>query len=155
MSKESIDLNICQRGLGETKWTARLGVITKENLDKVKDQRTDNTSAQNALPTPFARFFLMEDAFRIVTSARKDGVEAGLSYRRMVSDCLDVFELLYNWQYHENHRKDESYRLAFRVWGEEEADVLGLVLQEFESVVIESRSEQDFNELALEEFGCF
>ena len=120
MSKESIDLNICQRGLGETKWTARLGVITKENLDKVKDQRTDNTSAQNALPTPFARFFLMEDAFRIVTSAKKDGVEAGLSYRRMVSDCLDVFELLYNWQYHENHRKDESYKLAFRVWGEED-----------------------------------
>ena len=34
-----------------------------------------------------------------------------------------------------------------------EADVLGLVLQKFESVVVESRSEQDFNELALEEFG--
>lgn len=120
MSKESIDLNICQRGLGGSQWTARLGVITKENLDKVKDQRTDNTSAQNALPTPFARFFLMEDAFRIVTAAKKDKTEAGLSYMRMVSDCLDVFELLYNWQYHENHRKEETYKLAFRVWGEED-----------------------------------
>lgn len=119
MSKESVDLNICQRGLGDTKWTPRLGVVTKENLDKVKDLRTDNTSAQNALPTPFARFFLVEDAFRILTGARKDGTEAGLSYKRMVSDCLDVFELLYNWQYHENHRKEESYSLSFRIWDDE------------------------------------
>ena len=35
----------------------------------------------------------------------------------------------------------------------EEADVLGLVLEEFESVVVECRSEEDFHELALEEFG--
>lgn len=121
MSKQSIDLNICQRGLGDTQWTPKLGVITKDDLDKkVKDQRTDSTSAQNALPTPFARFFLVEDAFRIVTGAKKDKTDAGLSYRRMVSDCLDVWELLYNWKYYENHKKDDSYTLSFRIWDEDD-----------------------------------
>ena len=124
MLTTSIDLNICQRGLKGTDWTTELGVITKENLNKVKDQRTDKTSSQNALPTPFARFFLMEDAFRLVTNERKDKTDAGLSYKRMVSDCLDVFELLYNWQYNINHWKNESYSLLFRIWDDESLDSL-------------------------------
>lgn len=113
MITTSIDLNICQRGLKGTEWTTESGVITKENLNKVKDQRTDNTSSQNALPTPFARFFLMEDAFRLVTNERKEKIDAGQSYKRMVSDCLDIYELLYNWQYNLNHWKNKSYSLAF------------------------------------------
>lgn len=116
---KSIDLNICQRGLKGTNWTAESGVVTKENLNKVVDQRTDNTSSQNALPTPFARFFLMEDAFRLVANEKKEGTDAGMSYKRMVSDCLDVFELLYNWRYNENHWKQEDYKLEFRVWTED------------------------------------
>ena len=118
MITTSIDLNICQRGLKGTEWTTESGVITKENLNKVKDQRTDNTSSQNALPTPFARFFLMEDAFRLVTNERKEKIDAGQSYKRMVSDCLDIYELLYNWQYNLNHWKNKSYSLAFRIWDE-------------------------------------
>ena len=114
-----IDLNLFQRGLKGTKWTSENGVITKEQIAKREDLRTDNTSSQNALPTPFARFFLMEDAFRLVTNERKGGSDAGLSYKRMVSDCLDVFELLYNWLYNENHWKNEGYKLVFRVWTEE------------------------------------
>lgn len=119
MSATSIDLNLFQRGLKGTDWTSENGVISEEQIAKRQDQRTDNTSSQNALPTPFARFFLMENAFRLVTNERKDGTDAGLSYRRMVSDCLDVYELLYNWQYNINHWKNESYHLEFRVWNEE------------------------------------
>lgn len=118
MNKISIDLNICQRGLKGTDWTPESGVITKEKLNEVKDQRTDNTSSQNALPTPFARFFLMEDAFRLVTDEKKEGVSVGMSYRRMVSDCLDVYELLYNWQYNINHWQNEGYKLKFYIWDE-------------------------------------
>lgn len=114
-----IDLNLFQRGLKGTEWTSENGVITKEQIAKREDQRTDNTSSQNALPTPFARFFLMEDAFRLATNERKGGLDAGMSYKRMVSDCLDVFELLYSWLYNENHWKNEGYKLEFRVWGEE------------------------------------
>ncbi len=135
---KSIDLNICQRGLKGTNWTAESGVITKENLNKVVDQRTDNTSSQNALPTPFARFFLMDEAFRLVTNEKKDGTDAGKSYKRMVSDCLDVFELLYNWLYNENHWKQEDYKLEFRVWTEEDlvqlkqrVPLLGLPLDDY------------------------
>ena len=36
-----------------------------------------------------------------------------------------------------------------------ETNVLGLVLQKFQSVLIECRSEKDFDELALQEFGGF
>ena len=36
-----------------------------------------------------------------------------------------------------------------------ETDVLGLVLQKFQSVLVECRGEKDFDELALQEFGGF
>ncbi|MCC8152777.1 MAG: hypothetical protein LIP01_00295 [Tannerellaceae bacterium] len=56
---------------------------------------TDNSYALNSIPMPFARVKVVEQAFRIVA---KEGVRAGNVFKRLVSDCLDIFEILYNYE---------------------------------------------------------
>ena len=104
MSDSSIDLNIIDRGLDGQQWTSERGKITKDDLYKIHEQKTGNGGALNALPTPFARFFIFREAFRRVQEERVNPRnEAGRAYRRLVSDCLDVYELLFNLKYHRNH----------------------------------------------------
>lgn len=101
----SIDINIIQRGITNNfEWSAEQGRITAADLDKIGEQRTDNCGALNALPTPFARFFVFKEAFRRVLEQKLDPVNkpAGRAYEHLVSNTLDVFELLYNLKYHEN-----------------------------------------------------
>lgn len=99
----SIDLNIIDRGIQGTVWTPQDTGIQASRLDDVKEQRTDNSGALNSLPTPFARFFVVQEAFRRLTEEKRNpSVHAGLAYTRLVSDCLDVFEILFNKKYHEN-----------------------------------------------------
>lgn len=44
----------------------------------------------------------MQEAFRRLTEEKRNpSVHAGLAYTRLVSDCLDVFEILFNKKYHE------------------------------------------------------
>ena len=93
---DSIDLNILVRGVQGQAWTAEKGVITAGDLDKVVEQKTNNSGALNALPTPFARFFIFNEAFRRMKEEKLNHrQEAGLAYERLVSDCLDVYELLF------------------------------------------------------------
>lgn len=100
----SIDLNIIDRGLDGQEWTSERGKITKDDLYKIHEQKTSNGGALNALPTPFARFFVFREAFRRVYDEKVNPQnEAGKAYRRLVSDCLDVYELLFNLKYHRNH----------------------------------------------------
>ena len=99
----SIDLNIIDRGTQGTEWTAQNTGIQATQLDKIKESRTDNSGALNSLPTPFARFFVVREAFRRVAEEKRNPENhAGLAYERLVSDCLDVFELLFNKKYHDN-----------------------------------------------------
>lgn len=100
----SIDLNILDRGLQGQEWTSERGKITTNDLHKIQEQKTSNGSALNALPTPFARFFIFKEAFRRVHEEKiTPKNEAGQAYTRLVSDCLDVYELLFNLKYHRNH----------------------------------------------------
>ena len=68
----SVDLNIIERGLKGQQWTAEKGPITAGDLAKISEQRTNNSSALNALPTPFARFFVVKEAFRRVLEEVKN-----------------------------------------------------------------------------------
>ncbi len=103
-TNKSIDLNIIDRGLSGQKWTSERGKITKDDIDKIQEQKTGNGGALNALPTPFARFFIFREAFRRVLEEKLSPEnEAGLAYTRLVSDCLDIFELLFYLNYHRNH----------------------------------------------------
>lgn len=112
-----VDLNIIDRGTKGTDWVAENTGIQKTQLDKIKESKTDNSIALNSLPTPFARFFVVEEAFRRVTEEVRNPMNrAGMAYSRIVSDCLDVFELLFNKKYHDNQWKDNDTKLTIKEW---------------------------------------
>lgn len=114
--KSSIELNIKDRGVSGSSWTTEGGKITKDDLDFVSEQKTNSNNALNALPTPFARFFVFKEAFRRVLEDRKKGTDnAGMAYKRLVSDCLDVYELLFNLKYHQNHWKGKR-EIVIKEW---------------------------------------
>ena len=116
----SIDLCIIDRGIQGTEWTAQNTGIQASQLDKIKETRTDNSGALNSLPTPFARFFVVKEAFRRITEEKRHkDYYAGLAYTRIVSDCLDVFELLFNKKYHENQWGDNE-RIVIKEWDRDE-----------------------------------
>ena len=116
----SIDLCIIDRGIQGTEWTAQNTGIQASQLDKIKETRTDNSGALNSLPTPFARFFVVKEAFRRITEEKRHkDYYAGLAYTRLVSDCLDVFELLFNKKYHEN-QWGEKERIVIKEWDKNE-----------------------------------
>ena len=114
----SIDLSIIQRGAAsDFKWTAGPGKITAADLGSIGEQRTDNGGALNALPTPFARFYIFKEAFRRVLEQKNDKKKAaGRAYEQLVSNCLDVFELLYNKKYHENLWKSSGRQIIVKEW---------------------------------------
>lgn len=112
----SVELNIIERGLKGQGWTAEKGPITSGDLDKISEQRTNSSTALNALPTPFARFFVVKEAFRrALEELKKPEKSAGEAYSRIVSDTLDVFELLYNLSFH-TKRWDESRKISILEW---------------------------------------
>lgn len=112
-----IDLNIVDRGAEGTSWTAEDVALTADSLDKVVEQKTDNCAALNSLPTPFARFFVAREAFRRVMEENMDkNKEAGLAYTQMVSDILDVYELLFNLKYHKNNTWKNGEKIEIREW---------------------------------------
>ncbi len=121
----SIDLNIIQRGVTDGfEWSASKGKITAADLGKIGETRTDNSGAMNALPTPFARFFVFKEAFRRVLEEKQNPddfrKQAGRAYQQLVSNTLDVFELLYNLKWHENQWKSQGRKVIIREWNYEE-----------------------------------
>ena len=116
-----IDLNIVDRGIQGTEWIAQNTGLTAEHLDDVMEQKTDNSGALNSLPTPFARFFVAREAFRRAMEEYKDPKkEAGFAYRQLVSDILDVYEILFNVKYHRNNSWKSGQKLELREWKKKE-----------------------------------
>lgn len=116
-----VDLNIVDRGVEGTTWVAEETSLTADHLDQVMEQKTDNSGALNSLPTPFARFFVAREAFRRVHEEHlKPEKEAGFAYRQMVSDILDIYELLFNLTYHKNNSWKNGQKLELREWDSSE-----------------------------------
>ena len=112
-----IDLSIVDRGTPGSSWVAEDVALTAEHLDDVMEQKTDNSGALNSLPTPFARFFVAREAFRRAMEEYVNSKkEAGFAYRQMVSDILDVYELLFNLTYHKNNTWRNGENLEIREW---------------------------------------
>ena len=73
--------------------------------------------ALNSLPTPFARFFGAREAFRRVMEEHiNQKKEAGYAYRQLVSDILDVYELIFNIKYHRNNTWKNGEKVELREW---------------------------------------
>lgn len=116
-----IDLSIVDRGTSSTSWTKEDVALTAEHLDDVMEQKTDNSGALNSLPTPFARFFVAREAFRRTKEEHINSKkEAGFAYKQMVSDILDVYEMLFNLTYHKNNTWRNGEKLELREWSKTE-----------------------------------
>ena len=116
-----VDLNIVDRGTSKSEWSAEDVALTAEHLDDVMEQKTDNSGALNSLPTPFARFFVAREAFRRVNEEKLDAKKAaGFAYTQLVSDILDVYELLFNLKYHRNNTWKDGQKLELREWNSKE-----------------------------------
>lgn len=112
-----IDLNIVDRGTKGTDWMPENTGLTAGDLDKVMEMRTDNSGALNSLPTPFARFFVAKEAFRRMHEQRLNPKnEAGEAYKRLISDILDVYEILFNLKFHTNNSWKNGEKLEVREW---------------------------------------
>lgn len=112
-----IDLNIVDRGVSGSEWVAEDVGLTAEHLDEVMEQKTDNSGALNSLPTPFARFFVAREAFRRVMEEHiNQKKEAGYAYRQLVSDILDVYEMIFNLKYHRNNTWKRGEKIEIREW---------------------------------------
>lgn len=113
----SVELNLFERGLSGQDWSAANGPITSGDLNKIPENCTNNSSALNALPTPFARFFVVKEAFRRALEEVNDPNKvAGDAYNRLVSDTLDIFELLYNQTFHEKRWNNNSRKIEILEW---------------------------------------
>lgn len=111
-----VDLNIIDRGTQESKWVAENQGLIPQDLDGVLEQKSDNSGALNSLPTPFARFFVAREAFRRVMEECSDKKkEAGYAYQQLVSDILDVYELLFDLKYHKNVWQNKV-KIELREW---------------------------------------
>ncbi len=111
-----IDLNIVDRQTQGSTWVAQNTPISADALDKVLEQQTNNATALNSLPTPFARFFVAREAFRKAKAEKLNPKnKAGKAYNRLVSDILDVYELLFDLKYHRNVWGDSS-DVEIREW---------------------------------------
>lgn len=63
-------------------------------ISKIPDTLLDGASAKmgSSIPSPFARLYLFETAFRIV---QQDQLEGNTMYHQLVGECLDFFKFLF------------------------------------------------------------
>ncbi len=74
----------------------------QEQINKIKDNVGDVKVPITSIPSPFARMHLFDAAFkvvnRIVDTEKKEAAFLGHTlYQRLISECLDVFELMYSF----------------------------------------------------------
>jgi len=100
--------------------------INSTDVKDVKDKTNIITSAAGtSIPTPIARMFLFKTAFEIVAAQVRDNdVDKKSIYSGLVSECLDLLELLYKngsdenkfsyekWVF-DNSQKDDNIILDF------------------------------------------
>lgn len=72
----------------------------KKAIQDIVDGNGDAASKQiTSIPSPFARFNLLDTAFKYVNT---HGIEGDTIYHKMVSDCLDIGEIFFNIDKYKN-----------------------------------------------------
>lgn len=105
-------LSITQRAYDKTGWHKSSQFSTSDIKD-IKTFKARNDKSLNAIPSPFARLHLFEAAFDLLDKDELNGTDdSGDTFKKIVSDCFDVFELLYNWN---NHIR-QGHRLSITRW---------------------------------------
>lgn len=79
----------------------------EETISKIKDNVGEREIPVTSIPSPFAQMHLFETAFRFINEAYREAekgqgnpekvLEGETTYHRIVSHCLDLYELMYNY----------------------------------------------------------
>ncbi len=89
------------------------GVSTKMDANKIKtikDVLKKGTSKiATSVPSPFARMHLFDTAFKMVS----DDLDGNSVYHQLVSDCLDIFQLLFQ-------SGNGNSEITYRIWNRAE-----------------------------------
>ncbi|HPE56883.1 MAG TPA: hypothetical protein PK904_10820, partial [Bacteroidales bacterium] len=147
---ENYKLNIIQRNHDKTGWHDS-EPFSDSDITNIKVLESRNDKSLNAIPSPFARIHLFDAAFGLVYQDELNGTNnSGEAYKKLVSDCLDIFELIYNWNSHINEGKN----LQIITWNREtETSILQKEFKE-QKVIKEQeikRSKQDNKVFLLQE----
>jgi hypothetical protein len=109
-------LSILQRTHDKTGWH-RSTQFTDDDIKNVKVNDSKSGKSLNAIPSPLARLHLIDAAFSLLYQEElQHSSTVAYANEKLVSDCLDVFELVFNWNYHIREGKD----LKIVSWNREE-----------------------------------
>ena len=99
-------LSVSQRNHDTTGWHSSTQ-FQHDDINNIRVLNARNNKSLNAIPSPLARIHLFESAFSLVYQDELNGTNvSGDAYKKLVSDCFDVFELLFNWNNHISEGKD-------------------------------------------------
>src|SRR5688572_5737127 len=89
-------------------------VIDTKNFD-VEDIVYSRGSAKagTSIPSPLARLELFDTAFHIIATDQKNNLEGSTLYHQLVSDCLDMLQLVFNLK---NKEIGFNKKVWFREW---------------------------------------
>jgi hypothetical protein len=88
------------RATAEIGWHRRQSAYNDEYIDQIVDPSESVKKVLTAIPSPFARIHLVDSAFHFVNARDKQQVpkhDGNSVFHKLVSDCLDVLELLFGW----------------------------------------------------------
>jgi hypothetical protein len=96
-------LSIIQRTFDKIGWD-KSNNFSPTDISNIKVYNIRNDRSLNAIPSPLARMHLFESAFELLDNDESNHTSnTGDSFKKLVSDCFDIFELIYNWN---NHIRD-------------------------------------------------
>jgi len=105
-------LSIIQRTVDKIGWD-KSNNFSSDDISNIKVYNIRNDKSLNAIPSPLARMHLFESAFELLDKDESNKTSnSGDTFKKIVSDCLDVFELIYNWN---NHLRDGK-KLSIVKW---------------------------------------
>ncbi|MCX6244674.1 MAG: hypothetical protein NTU98_08215 [Bacteroidetes bacterium] len=108
-------LNVLQRSTDKSGWDTS-SQLSSTDIKGIKVFTARNDKSLNAIPSPFARIHLFEAAFDLLDKDELNNTNySGDTFKKIISDCFDVFELIYNW----NNHKKEGIPLSIVSWNRE------------------------------------
>lgn len=140
-------LSITQRSYDKTGWH-KSSQFSSSDIKDIKVFKAKNDKSLNAIPSPFARIHLFEAAFDLLDKDELNQTDySGDVFKKLVSDCFDVFEILYNWN---NHIRDGK-KLQIVKWNRQ-AEIEKLKLNKAKHKLLGETFEIFFNEESFENY---
>ena len=98
-------------------WSATTPISPDNFIIEDIVHRNGSSKAGTSIPSPLARMELFDTAFHIVATDQKNNLEGKTIYHQLVSDCLDVLQLIFNMN---GNNIGQGKKLWFKEWAVQE-----------------------------------